>query len=471
MKDDIETGLIGLRRSWMTGSAPPEALPQDWKALAETDQSPALVYLALAGQAIECCFEIMPPQDMKETVPLPVLDQPTLPDSERIIFRRALEDLSSVPYGPAALIRLMANRGWVAHPSDWMPARSADQPQVYAPWLDWLSSNASTTEDDLTLANWANWAPAERRHQMIRIRDLDPSKARDMLAARLQTEKAEDRLRLLELMANRLGPDDIPFLRTLSEDRSARVKNLSAIFLARLGEGSGDAGNARELADFLALKSKGLLSKRKELTSPALKTNAQRVRRGELFEMVTLSDLARAFDMTAKDTVEAFRCGPDPMGTLGFVLLVANTGSDECVGLLNEKLLTDPDSPAAGLHALLLRISETSRRPFLTAMMSRRDASLEYIVASAGMYLGTFTLNEQGASGVTRKLEAWARSDDEKNRNQKPELSVSRALAYLGLLADAKAADGIVEKLVGIGMLNTDPLLNTLRFNASLKKS
>ena len=86
------------------------------------------------------------------------------------------------------------------HPADWMPTPRDDwAPDLYAPWLDWISGEAkSEPKSDLTAETYDQWSWAERRVELAALRKREPAAARAIIAAKAASEPAERRLKLIE---------------------------------------------------------------------------------------------------------------------------------------------------------------------------------------------------------------------------------------------------------------------------------
>ncbi|MCB9759680.1 MAG: hypothetical protein H6739_07545 [Alphaproteobacteria bacterium] len=83
-------------------------------------------------------------------------------------------------------------------------------------------------------ALWEEGSPEERVDALEQLRHQDPTQARVWLRERWTEERAEGRARLLAAMLTGLSMADEPFLETLLDDRSARVRARAATLLSRL---------------------------------------------------------------------------------------------------------------------------------------------------------------------------------------------------------------------------------------------
>ncbi|MBV8191215.1 MAG: hypothetical protein JO339_28525, partial [Alphaproteobacteria bacterium] len=185
---------------------------------------------------------------------------------------------------------MIAARGYAVHPADWMPAARDDWvPDLYAPWLEWIRAGtlSAPTPSAFDLDTYDQWSWMERYAALARLRGDDPATARAIIAAKISSEPAERRLKLIELLTQNLSQDDRELLDALASDRSDRVQALVRALSARLGQLSDTDAAASELADMVEVARVGVLRRRNQLVIKGLKTAAQIARRRELFKLVT----------------------------------------------------------------------------------------------------------------------------------------------------------------------------------------
>ncbi len=130
---------------------------------------------------------------------------------------------------------VLGERGvWLAHRREsWQWARASASREADAPELERI---------------WHEERSDDRLAAIARLRDLDPTLARDLLAASWKQEPAEFRVSLLAVMGARLSRDDEEFLQTALRDRASAVRAAAASLLARL-PGSTFAARAVARAD------------------------------------------------------------------------------------------------------------------------------------------------------------------------------------------------------------------------------
>src|SRR5438445_68399 len=132
-------GLTAMRDCWITGGTAFDLAPTAWKAIAgnaNPDERERRL-LAIAAQAIEIALRPAAPKALKQRPPLPELALPMLPGRLRPLLRAALKHAADARF-KTRVATLVASRGFVLHPLDWMPAASyREVPDVYASWVDW----------------------------------------------------------------------------------------------------------------------------------------------------------------------------------------------------------------------------------------------------------------------------------------------------------------------------------------------
>ncbi|QND59085.1 DUF5691 domain-containing protein [Mesorhizobium huakuii] len=472
MNEIEQTGLATMRDCWITGGTSFDLAPVGWKEIAGSanpDERERRL-LAIAAQALEIALRPAAPKTLKRRPPLPELALPMLPERLRPLFRAALKQAADAR-GKSRVVALVASRGFVLHPMDWMPAAS-DQtsPDVYAPWVDWqagVDGEKHTRREQLTAENWDDFYPAARRTALADMRRTAPAAARQLIETRGSSEPAEVRLALIALMHFGLGADDVPFLKSLSADRSGKVRELAGRLLARLGEHGqpGDGGPEdpiAELAAFITEGKSGFIRRRTTYAPAKLKSPAQERRRAELFETCNLVDLAARFGVTESDFIGAWQFGADNNVDILVARMVAASGSDAAVAHMADTLVAEGGKPALFVLHLMPRLD------------SRRQRVLVRLILKDTQYLGALSL----AEGVEAGWLDWA---DLTNGKTLPALrtavagnddavkrGVDQFLETLGFLATAAAAEKLIGDVVAAGMAPAAPSLGLLRLNASL---
>lgn len=470
MNEIEQTGLATMRDCWITGGTTFDLAPAAWKEIAGSagpDERERRL-LAIAAQALEIALRPAAPKTLKRRPPLPELALPMLPERLRPLLRATLKHASDTR-GKTRVVTLVASRGFVLHPMDWMPAASdQNSPDVYAPWIDWQSGvdgEKHTSQEHLTAENWDDFYPAARRTALADMRRTAPASARQLIETKGPGEPAEVRLALIELMRFGLGADDVPFLQSLSADRSGKVRELAGRLLARLGEHGQPGGPedpTAELAAFIAEGKSGFIRRRITYTPAKLKSPAQERRRAELFETCNLVDLAARFGVTESDFIGAWQFGADNNADILVARMVAASGSDAAVTHMADTLVAEGGKPALFVLHLMPRLD------------SRRKRVLVRLILKDTQYLGALNL----AEGLEASWLEWA---DLTNGQTLPALrsavagkheavrrGVDQLLETMGFLATAATAEKLIGDVVAAGMAPAAPSLGLLRLNASL---
>lgn len=466
---DLEQLLV----TWVHGGGAKLRMPAAWQpVLADLAPEEAqLRALVLAGQALQMVASPRPDPTLEVKPALPTLALPTLPETARRHFRRAWEESRELERRPR-ILHLLARRGWVVHPFDWLPVGpQAELPEVYAPWRAWLGGEAVWSAPDgaeLTDENWDAWAPAERIAALAARRREQPEEVVTLYQLKFPTEAADARVRLLEVLAINLSPADQPFLESLLKDRSSKVETLARQLLARLGVASLAEDDAQELATFFVVGQKGFFQRQKTVAPRALKNQAQGKRRNELLAQADLASLARVLGLTPDVLIAGWQFNDDPNADQSLASLLARTGSDAQMAAFVDRALETGLNFEAILRPLLERLTPTQRREVTTLVISR---GLPFITALfwAGPELGCFpyALLSRGA--------AWASLFEELRKEVKdgagPGRAVADGLAWVALLSDASTARQLLTEVEALGFGPFDPRLALLQLNAALPAS
>ncbi|MEZ4527116.1 MAG: DUF5691 domain-containing protein [Desulfobacterales bacterium] len=98
---------------------------------------------------------------------------------------------------------------------------------------DWhWAAEADSERSESSL--WEEGTLAERCDCMIRIREKDPAKTRELIREGLKGENASNRSKLIALFQHNLSLDDEPVLESLLDDRSIEVRRTIASLLSQL---------------------------------------------------------------------------------------------------------------------------------------------------------------------------------------------------------------------------------------------
>jgi hypothetical protein len=458
-----------MRDCWITGGATFDLAPTDWKTIAG-DASPdeqERRLLAIAAQALDVALRPAAPKTLKRRPPLPRLALPMLPERLRPLLRAALKNAVDARR-KTRVVALVASRGFVLHPMDWMPS-DQNSPDVYAPWIDWQASfdgERHAPLERLTAENWDEFYPAARRIALADMRRTEPASARMLIEAKASGEPAEVRFALIELMRFGLNPEDAPFLKSLSADRSGKVRELAGRLLARLGEhghlSEGGADDpAVELAAFIN-EGKSGIRRRTTYTPAKLKTPAQEKRRAELFETCNLVDLAARFGTTEPEFIGAWQFGTDNNADILIARMVAASGSDAAVTQMADTLVADGGKPALFVLHLTPRL-DSRRKRALVRLILKQANYLSAINLAEGIDAGWLDWDDLSNESALAALRSAVAGNDDAMRRGADDI-----LETIGFLATATTAAKLIDEVVAAGMPPAAASLSVLRLNAAL---
>ncbi|WP_428240182.1 DUF5691 domain-containing protein [Gynuella sp.] len=478
-----------LQQRWMVGSNSPlnrEDLPTDWQPLCHgiAPERLSIMALALASQHQEILYQHHDSTPLPSRPPLPALSLPVLPERLRPWFRQALESIHKrTQIGHSALMHLLSQRGFVAHPADWLLSESDDDlPDVYLPWQQWVSQTGTTTAEPeaLTAENWDDWFPAPRLQQLKRLRRTDPDAARTLLETCISRESADKRLKLVEVLAVRLTEADGSFLQTLLQDRSGKVSALATQLLIRLGHYPADDQNQRQLTEELAtnleLKKAGLIKKRLLVSSKPLNNKTRQAIRTQQLETVILAELATTLGITTKQLLDSWQFSQHRSSdNQAFVTNAVNTLADELLQPLLDNLMNYLVSEPEELWLLRLlspRLSVQQRHNILQTLISQKGPGIEFHSCLAFLSEPLTTLTWQSLTNTTawKTLQESIKTQLTDSRYLDDPL-IDRELVALGLLLPAELAAQVLQYLWQIGVQQADPVTDLLKLNAELRTS
>jgi hypothetical protein len=469
--DELEEALASMQTAWLAGRSALDAVPPAWRNATGRDEIAAL---ALAGHAAEVLSYPVPSTVLREIPLLPALAVALLPDAFRGRFRRLLALIRKDGALESALIAFVLSRGYAAHPADWMPGVRDDWvPDVYGPWLDWVRTDQSRVAPDeiITPDNYDHWSWQDKRRRLADLRISDPAAAREIIAAKAASEPADRRLILAGLLGAGLSELDVPFLEVLAGDRSVRVQALAAGLLGRLGRGAGNTAFAEELAASVELRSAGLLLRRKKLFFVELKTRPQKLRRSELFGLVSLRDLSAALGVEESLLLQSLPEG-SASDLQDFVACVATSGTEASVRSLIALLLAEKDAAGSLLVPLAERLTDPDQQALVASYSSRDTDLFATTFQLAGAWTGRLPLKSVAASPsyqtMSEHLDAIVRGAEKTMATA--ENLLPSALLRLGLLLESAGARALLAACVGRGMSPADPRLEMLEFNIELQR-
>lgn len=464
MAETIHDMMGAVLTRWTMGAAAASAAPV-WKVALGADPAEAeLRLLALSGQFLGVAVTAEPPAELHILPDLPALALPVLPDPLRPLFRRLLSTLRDAP-SRNEVLHFLAGRGRIVHPDDWTPAAGDDEaPDVYAPWRDWAEAADAAEpvrerpDDTLTAENWDDFWPAMRKLALADLRRKDPAAARTLMAAKFPNCGADERLRLLGLMATGLSDDDREFLQALAaSDRAPKVKALASALLGRLGHGLAANEEAKELAGFFEIKSRGWLRRTKVIAAREIKNHAQENRRRQLFAETEMDAFASALGMAPEELGVLWVWGQDRHADIAFAGMAVRSAPDRAIDALAAQL-REQSLPQARIAGILRpRLSATQRSGFGRQALANGDS----FVAALAIAGPIGRIDKAIDTPTGGKLTAALAPDS-------GPAALSGELHALGLLASRAGAAEALDRLSRAGLLTADPRLDMLRLNAAL---
>jgi Family of unknown function (DUF5691) len=453
---------------WTVGGQASAVAPVAWQDApgASSGEESELRLLALAGHYLDLCVTPTPATQLRALTELPTLAWPIVPEAQRSLVRRCLKSFKDQETRRDMVVMLAA-RGYVLHPADWMPSQSdEDIPDIYAPWRDWATAQAAqnhnnTKEHDaLTAENWDEWWPAARMNALKALRARAPDQALAVLVAKAAGEAADTRFRLIECLVARLSDQDIPYLESLSTDRAPKIKALAASLLARLGRQSANQEDSTELAAFFEFQTKGIFRKTRSLVPREIKTPAQRATREALFARADFLSFSRSLGVTPAELIAMWPLALDHDGDQHFGYLCERSAPDEYFDALFTRLVQESEIHIYVIYALQSRLNKDQSRAFAMRILMDRTGSFRAALRISGpdVDLRKFLDTQRGRDLLT----ACSGDSDVTNDAQALGLIASQesAIYALDLLTRQGSPSG--------GLMISDPRLDLLRLNAAL---
>ncbi len=468
----LEQSLARMRGAWLGGGSAATHCPPEWAQLVGQEADAELRIAALAGQALQVVFR--PTAGALETrSPLPRLVLPTVNANLRSRIRRLQQALKAQPLLARNIVVLVAQRGFTLHPADWMPsANDAWAPDVYAPWIDWATKAAPKTGDAtaaISAETWGDWPPAARKQMLEQLRERDPDKAREIIAAKAGAEPAEKRVDLISILAAKLSEKDADYLASLANDRSDRVKAVARHLLARLGRAETAADLTEELAAFMSVGKAGILSRRTVVSFNKLQNDAQRNRRWELFSLVTFSALAKQLGLSEDELAEAIPVD-DAEVTNSLAQMVLTTAPERVIEPLMKRIAASKQALFGAGAQLAQRLAAGARLALAQMTVGDDEAGFPRTLEFVGDALGGLSIETvkpaQAYRDFSMALMAWTAGGE--NTTAAEHIS-KQSLINLGFLLDTHGAEAVLAQAVAVGLSPSEPALDLLHLNAALK--
>ena len=487
-EDELQQ-LEKLQRRWMIGSDEAldlKMLPPSWQPLIENlpAERHSLMALALASQYQSIVLTAPEPTDLLSQENLPDLAMPVIAENLRGLFKRII---SKPDINPKPLLRLLLQRGYIAHPADWLPSgKENNLPEIYLPWSHWVVKGNQQENNSpygkLTDKNWDQWYPAQRIAALKAMRFIEPASARALMIACVANEAAEKRINIIQTLDVNLSADDIPMLQDLLKDRSQKVAHIAAQFLARLGsnlaqtETSDTEESVAQLAATYEIKKSGLFKKKKSISPLKLKSKKQQALRSEQLETVSLIDFATALQIDINELASSWEFTDNRFhDNHAFITNAVNTLPDSGIEALLENLLASlnsEDNSFALLQLLQARLPDEKRASLMLTLMQQRDIDIDFrdvfsFLDAPIQQLDWATFKETMTwriliNTLVKNLTDTSYIDD---------YFVAAELTSLGLFLPQTIAEKALDYIVEMGMLRADPILDCLKLNTQLTRN
>ncbi len=469
---DIEAALTrieGAKLRWMAGGEAPTGGALD---AGHTGVEAQLRLLAEAAQARAVCLRPDVPQTLETVAPVPTPKLPLLPEALRPMFRRLMK-VSNERAHARAVIGLMARRGVMAHPFDWLPPKDTEGfPADYGALAAWQAGSAPRDEGEiLSEANWDGYLPAERLAAFTAFRGSDPAAARALLATKAPAVPAEERTKLVAALAEGLSPEDQPFLESLGSDRSGKVKTAARRLLARLGVLAPDE-DAAELAAFFEVK-KGLLSRTPGIVPRTKLNDVQLSRIRDLLEIVPPQLLAGSLGTDEAGLAAMWSLKHQVLAEMMLSALVSG-GGDAALRAFWVRMRAENDHALVNLVSVAPRLSPDEADSELIRIA--RAGPLVYYqhvttIAGAGFSpaFAETLLKNATITEIIRDAAAAVTARDETHATRTAPVIAAEMIRNLGPHLPRPAAIALREKVQGPIFASADPALDPLNFNIALE--
>ncbi len=389
-----------------------------------------------------------------------------MPDEARAAFRAILA--YETPPANGSLIdflQLAENRGYSAHPCDWIP--DYDQklaglhPELYQPWVDWLSEAGFTKfhcGNRITPENFTRFSPGQRGapitaliksgraddfYDVKSIAEAHPASVRAVLASRIYAWGSFDGC----------YPWQVPLLEYFLADKSDKVSAIARTKLDKMGAFTTELAYARTLAGHITVDP--------EVVRWTVPPEPHTVPFYKEFACTSFGAVAEALDLAP--TKLASRVDLDGLGK--DLMVVAATSGDVDVRTI---LATRWLDHGTGGESLSLSLFDNVPMPLwergLQAMLRSHywNSVEEYLGPKSGTLdhpeLGNWLAYEDMTASITKEL---------KNRKL-PINTACDPLRVLGKIASKAAARQLLEDAVALGMKPDHPRLTMLMFNLAL---
>lgn len=459
--------LAAARMGWMTGQLAEVALPEFDTLDAKETQLRLLAldaqFRALTGAPVVSPDPVIAPA-------MPAVSRHPMPETARAWFQRIWREEQQ--NGKIKLLRLLDQRGYVAHPFDFIPQAHWDGlPDAYEPLLEWSRQATGGTAVPDGDDTYRTYSGAETRRHFSEQYSQDRAAAITWLEAELSQGNAQQRLRLLGDVAPYFTGHDEAFLRKLhQEDRSGKVKSLMVQILRRNGCKT-DAPEDLSALDYLEQSKSGLLRRKRRISTVA-KINQTRVNLlVALLAQIGLPELASHFDCTSAEFLEAWhwdKAHPDV--TTALQRCVFETGQDaDCLTLVRH--YADQPWTLSYLDAgHMTRFSPAVQGDIITAFIDgipKREAGLWHMVGCLADWR-LLPLSAAQSDALWKRAQKHVDLNPRGTQDDTGFGNYTAELLDLAMCLNAPQAQAVLDMLVKKGVHSADPSLAPLHLNVAL---
>ncbi|MDO6527396.1 DUF5691 domain-containing protein [Motilimonas sp. 1_MG-2023] len=475
-----------LAKKWLVGHGQIQLddLPSSWHGqLAQLEPAQLNLHGLILTQQQQLVMQYQqPPKGLIAAPDLPELDFPCIAPSLRPLFKRVLAQCKQqLNAGHLPVLNLLSSRQVCAHPNDWMPTKHSNTtPSLYMPWLYWSNKQINKWQEqptsELDPQAWAELFPAEKRERLTQLRHSDPMLAGQLIQQIAQTELAEKRLQLYQILSVNLSAHDQPILQACLTDKSKKVVTLAKQLLARLGcyiEDEQMQQQAQELAQWYQIKSKGLL-KHTTLVEPVpLKNKKQQALRTEFIAEVSLPALASALNISLAQLCQGWQFDQQrEQDNLGFIRNVFDSLPEPELDIFITRCCDELSADGVFWHvlnAIQLRCSTHAAAAVLYQLLDKRTLQLSFASWLSLIDAPLAKLNWLQFSSC----HAWAELQQEikqelKEKHYLEHYHNEAELRALGLVLPPEVAQRVYDELIALGMMAADPMLDALKLNIGL---
>lgn len=397
---------------------------------------------------------------------LPALRLPVMGDEARAAFRAILAHEKPPANGSLVdFLALAEARGFSAHPCDWIPdydwKYAGRHPELYQPWVDWLSEHGITkyhSGNTITPENYRRFAPSQRGDPVKKLiragRDDDFAQIRAIAEANPASVRAELASSIYAWGSfDGCYPWQVPLLEYFLRDPSDKPRMIAQTKLEKMGQFTTAEAYARVIAEHLNVTAD-------RVTWKAAPDNPMGFLFRE-FACVTFAALADALGLSSAQLAERADLTDFKMSNFS---MAAGSADPEARAILAARAL-DLGMGGESIPLGWFKGAEPSLwRRGLEAM------KLSPYVNSVQDYLGL-----QTGTMTTAEMREWREFDFMRNsvvaqltRGKLPVNKQYDPLRYLGKIVNKEAAQQVIDEALALGMEPDNPRLTMLRFNLAL---